>query len=477
MVRTGNEEQECKQVRICLDLDEPVRGKVRALLDQFKKEKFLDLLEQVEAISADDAKTKKAFPSLDLALLSDDALTRLTRRIGLESLPPCIVFLKEFNEARIRELYIHGYPVKAFFLEKVVSRDPEEMGVIASALKSEIRKVLIRRHGETFVGNVKKLGWKCGGARPKNPADRRFVTLMADAKMRECISDLSYWIRRLGIKQLPDPKRAADFLRTFGEIGAAVNKEDGPLVDTLAKRAEGLSEPTQFSSHHLLVQGETGTGKTLIAGLIRDWAVVIGGKDRPFEHVSTVNISPDLLDSELFGAIYGGYTDSATRPGRLLRAYGGVVFIDELGSLSLVAQSKLLIYLDSFKFRPVGWPYNIDIVSPAIVVAATNADLPRLVREGKFRDDLLRRFRCKVNIPPLRARKGDFRVLADYVLQDPTINPDRKIEGITVSALDKLERYGFPGNFRELEDILSVAVKNADSDKRDIILREDIQFG
>jgi transcriptional regulator with PAS, ATPase and Fis domain len=224
------------------------------------------------------------------------------------------------------------------------------------------------------------------------------------------------------------------------------------------------------------LQGETGTGKTLVATWIKDQV----GKEVPFEPVSTANLSKELIDIELFGTLTGAWTGAVDRPGRLLAARGGIVFLDELGAMGLDVQAKLLYYLDNFLVRPQGWPLQQELYSPALVVAATNMDLEELSRRGAFRYDLYRRFKFKLEIPPLRERKSDFRLLVDFVLQDPSINrgsgDHREVNGISVSALKKLEAYVFPGNFRQLEDCMATAIFNAVQHGRDTILKEDIEF-
>jgi transcriptional regulator with GAF, ATPase, and Fis domain len=157
-------------------------------------------------------------------------------------------------------------------------------------------------------------------------------------------------------------------------------------------------------------------------------------------------------------------------------SWGGVVFLDEIGDLPPEIQAKFLVYLDNFEFEPDGWRYGWKIHSPAFVIAATNKDLKTEVERGNFRRDLYHRFTHKLTVPPLRERRNDIRALIDFVLQSPEINRNNSIKEISLSALTRLEEYSFPGNFRELEGILSKAIFRARQDGRSILLEEDLEF-
>ena len=156
------------------------------------------------------------------------------------------------------------------------------------------------------------------------------------------------------------------------------------------------------------------------------------------------------------------------------------MFLDEIGDAPAEIQAKLLLYLDNCGFEPRGWPYADGVHSPAYVVAATNRDLKARVADGSFRSDLYYRFRHRLVVPPLRSRRSDLRVLIDFALQDPSINSltptGRQVERIHIEAIEKLERYEFPGNFRELEDILARAVFNAAIARRQTVTASDIEF-
>ncbi|MBK7391673.1 MAG: sigma-54-dependent Fis family transcriptional regulator [Chloracidobacterium sp.] len=218
----------------------------------------------------------------------------------------------------------------------------------------------------------------------------------------------------------------------------------------------------------ILLEGETGVGKTLIAKKIHQLLCRFQ-RDEPisFQQISTVNLGAQIVESELFGVMRGAWTGSVTRIGKVLLGWGGVIFLDEIGDLTPEMQSKFLVYLDTFEFAPDGWPYDWKVHSPAFIVAATNKNLKEAVEKGLFREDLYYRFAHKLTVPPLRERRYDIRALIDFALQNSAINrllnpdkgeseePKRWIDEITLSALSRLEEYQFPGNFRELEAILS----------------------
>jgi len=251
------------------------------------------------------------------------------------------------------------------------------------------------------------------------------------------------------------------------EINAVLGKE---IARVFSEGSPAMSQG------HILVQGETGTGKSIIANFIHEYlyeeARRSGQGDRvgTLQKVTCTNIGEQIFENELFGSVYGSFSDSVTQPGAIFMAYNGTLFLDEIGDLPLSMQAKLLQYLDERTISPTGWlgkPIHI----PAAVVAATNRDLRRCVKEGTFRLDLFHRLSHIITIPPLRDRLDDMERLADFVLQNPRINPVRTIgrksaravTQVERSALERLRKYSYPGNFRELESILRKAVISAGS--------------
>ncbi len=205
----------------------------------------------------------------------------------------------------------------------------------------------------------------------------------------------------------------------------------------------------------VLVLGETGTGKEVVAQLIH--ALSRRGESR-FLPVSVAALPESLFESELFGHARGSFTGAAQdRAGYFEEAGEGTLFLDEIGELALEQQSKLLRILQSKTFSRVGETEIRE--TRARLVLATNRDLAKEVREGRFREDLYYRIAnyCVV-LPPLRERGDDVVLLARYFVQKYASQFGREIEGLSPEALDRLRRHPFPGNVRELEGVISAAV-------------------
>lgn len=217
----------------------------------------------------------------------------------------------------------------------------------------------------------------------------------------------------------------------------------------------------------ILLVGETGVGKTLIARYLhgRSGATEGGPLRIPIpEYLG----KEDMFEYDLFGYAKGAYTDAADsgRHGQLLENVGGVVFLDEIGEANEVIQAKLLAYLDDYRVRPRKWE-GTPFYCPTLVVAATNRPLEDMVRAGSFRGDLLARFTDRHTIPPLRDRVEDLHFILDCLLQRQSMNPDGRIEEIGEQAFVHLKSHGFrEGNFRELEDVFRLACQRAMRDGR-----------
>ena len=205
----------------------------------------------------------------------------------------------------------------------------------------------------------------------------------------------------------------------------------------------------------ILVTGESGTGKELVARALHRLSQRAGG---PFVTVHSGALPPDLLESNLFGHVRGAFTGAvAEKKGLFKVADGGTIFFDEIGTVPLETQAKLLRVLQEREFLPVGAvePVRSDVR----VVAATNADLAKLVEEGKFREDLYYRL-CVISIglPPLRERKEDIPLLVDALVSRAARENDRPVPPVTPAAMKALLDHDWPGNVRELENVLERAV-------------------
>jgi len=205
----------------------------------------------------------------------------------------------------------------------------------------------------------------------------------------------------------------------------------------------------------VLLQGESGTGKELIAKAIH---LNSPRRDRPFVPVNTGSMPPDLLESTLFGHVKGAFTSAiASKKGLFEIADRGTLFLDEIGTMSMDTQSKILRVLQDRKFMHLGGVHEIQV--DVRIIAATNADLKQLVRDGKFREDLFYRLNViTVDLPPLRQRKEDIPVLVEFFLNKYSAENERPRRHLTPEALRPLLTYSWPGNVRELENVVERAV-------------------
>ena len=211
---------------------------------------------------------------------------------------------------------------------------------------------------------------------------------------------------------------------------------------------------------NILITGESGTGKELVARAVHRLSP---RAERPFVAVNCAAIPAELVESEVFGHEKGSFTGAYSRKvGKFELANHGTVFMDEISSLKLESQAKLLRFLQERELTRVGGHRNIRV--DVRVIAATNLSLKKLVADGQFREDLFFRLNViPIALPPLRKRKGDIALLADYFLKKFNQQLHQKIEGITPEAMALLEVYHWPGNIRELENMI----------ERLVVLRSD----
>lgn len=211
----------------------------------------------------------------------------------------------------------------------------------------------------------------------------------------------------------------------------------------------------------VLITGETGTGKELIAESIAQLSARFG---KPFVVVNCAAVPENLLESELFGFERGSFTGALfAKEGMLKIADEGCVFLDEIGELPLSIQAKLLRFLQTQAFYPIGSTKEVQV--NVRVISATNRDLSAMVREGRFREDLYHRIRVtSIHIPPLRERKKDVLPLVQFFLHRYKHTAPRPVRGLTKEFLKKLTAYEWPGNIRELENTIRSAIALSKSD-------------
>ena len=208
------------------------------------------------------------------------------------------------------------------------------------------------------------------------------------------------------------------------------------------------------SDSSVLICGPTGSGKELIARAIHSLSP---RKKSPFIAVNCAALPDTLLESELFGYTKGAFTGALkNKPGRFLLADGGTIFLDEIGNTSMAFQADLLRVLEDREFTPLG--ETRPIKTDFRVVTATNQDLKKQVQQEKFREDLYYRLNVvRISLPPLKERKEDIPLLIDHFIRKFNLLKARTLQGVTPEALSRLMDHSFPGNIRELANIIEYA--------------------
>ncbi len=252
----------------------------------------------------------------------------------------------------------------------------------------------------------------------------------------------------------------ADSVRTKSET--AVTVFEGLVGESeLMRRVFGLIEKVAPSDSTVLITGESGTGKELVARALHRRSQ---RADREFVPVNCGAIPDTLIESELFGHVRGAFTGAVTdRPGLFRQAHRGTIFLDEIGELPLAMQVRLLRVLQDRQIVPVGGTQAITV--DVRVVAATNRDLERLVAEGKFREDLYYRLNViRIETPSLRARPEDIPLLLVHLLRSCSERHGKTVERVTPRTLRTLCTYTYPGNIRELENVVDHAITLCEGD-------------
>jgi Nif-specific regulatory protein len=208
------------------------------------------------------------------------------------------------------------------------------------------------------------------------------------------------------------------------------------------------------SSTTVLITGETGTGKELVANAIHGLSP---RKNNPYRRINCGAIPESLIESELFGHEKGSFTGATERKfGKLEMAHTGTVFLDEIGELPLLSQVKLLRVLQEKEIERIGSVKSINL--DVRIIAATNRNLEEEIEKGKFRSDLFYRLNVfPIHVPPLRERGADVILLADFFIEKYAKKIDKRISRISTAAIDALVAYHWPGNIRELENCIERA--------------------
>jgi DNA-binding NtrC family response regulator len=323
-----------------------------------------------------------------------------------------------------------------YWLEQILERDPQAVVILITAFGDVEMAVRALKQGATdFILKP----WQ---------NEKLVATISTAIKLRQSYTELDKL------------KKAKDMLeeeisKPFGEIigQSSAIKEVFSLIDKVAK-----------TDANVLILGENGTGKELIARAIHQRSL---RHKNNFVSVDMGAITESLFESELFGHKKGAFTDAREdRPGRFELANQGTLFLDEIGNLNLNLQSKLLSALQSRQITRVG--SNAVVPVDIRLICATNMSLSKMIQEGTFRQDLLYRINTvEIRVPPLCERVEDIPLLAQHYLNYYAKKYHKPVDKIGMGALDKLKRYAWPGNIRELQHSIERAVIMTDSDTLD----------
>jgi two-component system response regulator AtoC len=278
-----------------------------------------------------------------------------------------------------------------------------------------------------------------------------------------------YWLRQENQRMVQQLQQYAGYLNqewhstfNFGQLVG-----EAPALQAALQRAEQVAR----TSATVLLRGESGTGKELVAHAIH---INSPRESRPFVRVNCAALATGVLESELFGHERGAFTGAVARhPGRFELADGGTIFLDEIGDLPMEIQVKLLRVLQERSFERVG--SNETQKVNVRVISATHRNLEQLVSEGKFREDLYYRLNVfSITLPPLRERLSDVPMLCQHFLHKWRSHSEHSVTGIDSQALQLLMQYPFPGNVRELENLIERALILASGP---LITTAELEFG
>ena len=257
--------------------------------------------------------------------------------------------------------------------------------------------------------------------------------------------------------RLRQSQQEVSILKEQVEVLSGQNTSENDIIGESSVMQEVFTTINKLSNTdaNILILGENGTGKDVIARLIYRCSPRYG---KPFVTIDLGSIPEQLFESELFGFEKGAFTDAKkSKAGRMEVATNGTLFLDEIGNLSLPMQSKLLTAIEKRQINRLGSTQTVPI--DVRLICATNADIRQMVEDGNFRQDLLYRINTiEIHIPPLRERGNDIILLADHFLDRYTRKYKKKIHGLTREAKNKLLKYAWPGNVRELQHTIERAV-------------------
>ncbi|HVT88725.1 MAG TPA: sigma-54 dependent transcriptional regulator [Tepidisphaeraceae bacterium] len=367
---------------------------------------------------------------LNILVVDDEANIRKTLAIGLEADGHHVIAVSNPADA-IAENSRRSFDLAFVDLRLGAAHG---MDLIPSLMAESpwLRIVIITAHGtiDSAVEAMKR-GASDYLTKPFTPAQVKVIT------------DREAQLRALQIK-------VAGLVENFAEADAALKLES---ANPAMQRAINLARQVADTDANVLIRGESGTGKGVLAKAIHAWSK---RSARALATVSCPSLSSQLLESELFGHARGAFTGAVRdNPGRIAAASGGTLFLDEIGDLPTELQPKLLRFVQDKEFERVGdsTPRHADVR----IISATNVDLDDAVKAKRFREDLLFRLNVvQIHVPPLRERTEDLIPLAETILR--AHRESRNITGFTNDALAAIRGYAWPGNVRELRNAIEHAV-------------------
>lgn len=359
----------------------------------------------------------------------------------LESSHDMICFVDEYRRiSYINPAYEEHFNINANSLLgkdlKEVSPKGLRMKVFNS--KKKIENKVYKKDGINIIATVSPIF-----------IDNEFKGVISSSKAADDLKDL--------ISKLEKSEEELNYYKEELIRHTGLNSSFKDIIggNSTLKEVLRISEKASKSTSTVLIRGESGTGKELIAKAIHNNS---DRKNRPFVKVNCAAIPENLLESELFGYEKGAFTGAVkSKPGKFAIANEGTIFLDEIGDMPLSMQVKLLRVLQEREIESLGGisPQKIDVR----VIAATNRNLEEMLKEKTFRNDLYYRLNViSVSLPPLRNRKEDISLLSEHFIEKINIKLDKNIKGIDRESLMLLQEYQWPGNIRELENILERAI-------------------